>query len=61
MPFKVVCITSLSVKIYDLFRSRNLESQFYFTISKFPIEWIRRQENDDRTYGGLFLMLCDEV
>ena len=25
------------------------------------LEWIRRQENDDRTYGGLFLMLCDEV
>ena len=25
------------------------------------LEWIRRKENDDRTYGELFLLLCDEV
>ena len=25
------------------------------------LEWLRRKENDDRTLGGLFLLMCDEV
>ena len=25
------------------------------------LEWLRRKEKDDRTLGGLFLLMCDEV
>lgn len=25
------------------------------------LEWLRRKENDERTLGGLFLIMCDEV
>lgn len=25
------------------------------------MEWIRRNENDQRTYGELFFMFCDEI
>ena len=25
------------------------------------LEWLRRQENDPKTYGGLFFALCEDV
>ena len=25
------------------------------------LEWIRRNENDQKTYGELFFMLCDDI
>ena len=25
------------------------------------MEWLRRQSNDPKTYGGLFFALCDDV
>ena len=52
-------------KLCDEFQTRNYDSALAHTALVFTrymvLEWIRRQDTDQRTFGGLFFTMCDEV
>ncbi|MBO4685517.1 MAG: transposase [Lachnospiraceae bacterium] len=52
-------------RLCDEFQTRNYDSALAHTALVFTrymvLEWIRRQESDQRTYGGLFFAMCEEV
>ncbi len=49
----------------DEFQTRNYDSAVAHTAIVFTrysiLEWIRRQDNDPRAYGGIFFAMCEEV
>jgi len=53
------------LKLCDEFQTRNYDSAVAHTAIVFTrytlLEWLRRQNNDPKTYGGLFFELCDDV
>ena len=52
-------------RLCDEFQTRNYDSALAHTALVFTrymvLEWIRRQDTDQRTFGGLFFTMCDEV
>ena len=52
-------------RLCNEFQTRNYDSARAHTALVFTrymvLEWIRRKDNDQRTYGGLFFAMCDEV
>ena len=52
-------------RLCDEFQTRNYDSALAHTALVFTrymvLEWIRRQETDQRTFGGLFFAVYDEV
>ena len=52
-------------KLGTEFQSRNYDAMVSHTSIVFTrymiLEWIRRNENDQKTYGELFFMLCDDI
>ena len=53
------------LKVGTEFQSRNYDAMISHTSIVFTrymiLEWIRRNENDQKTYGELFFMLCDDI
>ena len=53
------------LKLCDEFQTRNYDSAVAHTAIVFTrytmLEWLRRQEQDPKTYGGLFFALCEDV
>lgn len=53
------------LKLGTEFQSRNYDAMVSHTSIVFTrymiLEWIRRNENDQKTYGELFFMLCDDI
>lgn len=53
------------LKLGREYQNRKYEVSFAHTAIVFTryiiLEWIRRKDNDDRTHGELFRMMCDEV
>ena len=53
------------LKLCNEFQTRNYDSAVAHTAIVFTrytlLEWLRRQSNDPKTYGGLFFALCDDV
>lgn len=53
------------MKLGTEFQSRSYDAMVSHTTIVFTgyilLEWIRRNENDQRTYGELFFMFCDEI
>jgi len=53
------------LKLGTEFQSRNYGAMVSHTSIVFTrymiLEWIRRNENDQKTYGELFFMLCDDI
>ena len=53
------------LKLGSEFQSRNYDALVSHTAIVFTryilLEWIHRNENDQKTYGELFFMLCDDV
>ena len=53
------------LKLGTEFQSRNYDAMHSHTSIVFTrymvLEWIRRNENDQKTYGELFFMLCDDI
>lgn len=53
------------MKLGTEFQSRNYDAMVSHTTIVFTryilLEWIRRNQNDQRTYGELFYMFCDEI
>ena len=53
------------LKLGTEFQSRNYDAMLSHTSIVFTrymiLEWIRRNENDQKTYGELFFMLCDDI
>ena len=53
------------LKLQNEFQTRSYDAAVAHTAIVFTrytvLEWIRRDNNDSRTYGGLFFALCDEV
>ena len=52
-------------RLCNEFQTRNYDSALAHTALVFTrymvLEWIRRKDKDQRTYGGLFFAMCDEV
>ena len=52
-------------KLSEEFQTRNYDAAVAHTAIVFTrytiLEWLRRQENDDKTYGGLFFAMCEDV
>lgn len=53
------------LKLGTEFQSRNYDAMVSHTSIVFTrymvLEWIHRNENDQKTYGELFFMLCDDI
>ena len=53
------------LKLGSEFQTRSYDSAVAHTAIVFArytfLEWLRRQENDPKTYGGLFFALCEDV
>ena len=53
------------LKLGREFQTRSYDSAVAHTAIVFArytfLEWLRRQENDPKTYGGLFFALCEDV
>ncbi len=53
------------LKLGSEFQGRNYDAMVSHTAIVFTrytlLEWIRRNENDQKTYGELFFMLCDDI
>jgi len=53
------------LKLGTEFQSRTYDAMVSYTAIVFTryiiLEWIRRKENDERTYGELFFMLCEDI
>ena len=53
------------MKLGTEFQSRSYDAMVCHTSIVFTryiiLEWIRRHKNDEKTYGELFFMFCDEV
>ena len=53
------------LKLCDEFQTRSYDSAVAHTAIVFTrytvLEWLRRQEQDPKTYGGLFFALCEDV
>ena len=53
------------LKLGSEFQSRSYDAMVCHTAIVFTrytlLEWIRRNENDQKTYGELFFMLCDDI
>ena len=53
------------MKLDTEFQSRSYDAIISHTTIVFTryilLEWIRRNENDQKTYGELFYMLCDDI
>ena len=52
-------------KLGEDFQTRSYDSTVSTTALVFTryivLEWIRRHDNDPKTYGGLFFLLCEDV
>ena len=57
--------TKSLLKLCDEFQTRSYDSAVAHTAIVFTrytmLEWLRRQEQDPKTYGGLFFALCEDV
>ncbi|MCD8214213.1 MAG: transposase [Clostridiales bacterium] len=53
------------LKLVSEFQSRNFEAAVSHTTIVFTryilLEWLRRNENDEKTYGELFFRLCEDI
>ena len=53
------------LKLGTEFQSRTYDAMVSHTAIVFTrytiLEWIRRKENDEKTYGELFFMFCDDI
>lgn len=53
------------LKLSEEFQTRSYDSAVAHTAIVFTrytiLEWLRRRENDPKTYGGLFFALCEDV
>lgn len=53
------------MKLGTEFQSRSCYAMFSHTTIVFTryilLEWIRRNQNDQKTYGELFFMFCDDI
>ena len=58
-------VTTALRKLGMEFQTRSYDSAVAHTAIVFAryrfLEWLRRQENDPKTYGGLFFALCEDV
>ena len=58
-------VTTALLKLGMEFQTRSYDSAVAHTAIVFArytfLEWLRRQENDPKTYGGLFFALCEDV